>query len=263
MTKLLSSFVRLLVQAISLFLPASKRMRFRSRVYNALEPYEPVMIGGRAHRLFVPDRTSIYWILEGPDSEPVTNRWIESMAPDDVLVDVGANVGFFSLYAAAQGVRRVMAIEPNPLSFNALCLNIVENGYEDVIRPLNLAVLDETGWTKFAMSELKAGSVGNFVDVQQSHTGKHLGLAGVPLDFLMTHGFLEDASHLKIDVDGLDFEVLQSGAKFLERDSLKSVLIEDTGAPEQTSRRDKMMADRGFRAVDDFGAQAYYTIFTR
>ena len=59
---------------------------------------------------------------------------------DGVLIDIGANIGIYSLYAALNGARKVYAIEPNREAYNILMKNVSENHFEKIIVPINLAV---------------------------------------------------------------------------------------------------------------------------
>src|SRR5687768_12995904 len=58
--------------------------------------------------------------------EPWTIDLIERMEPGDVLYDVGANVGPYTLVAAALG-HRVVAIEPGYQNYARLCHNLAMN----------------------------------------------------------------------------------------------------------------------------------------
>ena len=51
-------------------------------------------------------RRDTFW-----EKEPETIAWIDDMEPGEILFDVGANIGIYTLYAASRGVR-VIAIEP-------------------------------------------------------------------------------------------------------------------------------------------------------
>ena len=53
------------------------------------------------------------------NKEPETIRWIKSFKKGDKFLDVGANIGIFSLYAASRGINTI-AIEPD--SLNNVCL---------------------------------------------------------------------------------------------------------------------------------------------
>jgi FkbM family methyltransferase len=61
------------------------------------------------------------------------------------IIDVGANIGVFSMYAAFHGAKRIYAFEPNKESFETLLMNIRENGLEDIIIPINKAVSEKDG----------------------------------------------------------------------------------------------------------------------
>jgi FkbM family methyltransferase len=70
-------------------------------------------------------------------------RWIEDwIRPDEVLYDIGANVGAYSLVAAlSPSVRaRVVAVEPGYPTFAALSDNVVRNGAQDRVTALGVAL---------------------------------------------------------------------------------------------------------------------------
>ena len=55
--------------------------------------------------------------------EPETLQWLESLDPDTLLIDVGANIGIYSLYAAKL-VKEIIAVEPDPINSSILYENI-------------------------------------------------------------------------------------------------------------------------------------------
>src|SRR5688500_12636538 len=64
------------------------------------------------------------------------------IAPGTTVVDVGANTGVFSLFAAKSGARKVLAYEPNGESLRCLTRNAQANEFADTIIPRQLAVSD-------------------------------------------------------------------------------------------------------------------------
>ncbi|GAB2748420.1 FkbM family methyltransferase [Amycolatopsis magusensis] len=64
-----------------------------------------------------------------------------------VVVDAGANVGLFTLFLKSRYPRaRVLAAEPAPSTFGALCANLAHHGHEDVLtREVALGARRETG----------------------------------------------------------------------------------------------------------------------
>jgi tRNA/tmRNA/rRNA uracil-C5-methylase (TrmA/RlmC/RlmD family) len=76
--------------------------------------------------------------------EPSLTRWIqERLAPGDIFIDVGANIGYYSLLASklVGHSGSVVAIEPSPKIFSALQHNLALNHIENV-RVVNMAVSD-------------------------------------------------------------------------------------------------------------------------
>ena len=94
--------------------------------------------GGADIVIGVTSRTEILSRLRPCAKEPWTVAWLErTLRAGDVFYDVGANVGAYSLVAAALGrAERVVAVEPGYASYAALCDNIVLNGRQDVVVPL-------------------------------------------------------------------------------------------------------------------------------
>jgi FkbM family methyltransferase len=55
------------------------------------------------------------------------------LRPDDIIVDVGGNIGMFVLWAAPQVPRgRIVTVEPNPAALECLRLNVESNGLWNV-----------------------------------------------------------------------------------------------------------------------------------
>src|SRR5688572_16912126 len=94
------------------------------------------------------------------DREPWTVAWLDShVQPGDVVFDIGANVGPFSLIAAVRvGANgRVYAFEPAYASFARLCDNIVLNEFDDRIVPIPMPLAAATGLVSFTYRSVHAG----------------------------------------------------------------------------------------------------------
>jgi len=63
----------------------------------------------------------------------------------DIVFDIGANIGCFSVYAALSGARAVHAFEPSLEAFDTLLKNINANKLDAIIVPVNKAVSDKSG----------------------------------------------------------------------------------------------------------------------
>ena len=163
--------------------------------------------------------------------EPATIDWINGFAAGEVLYDVGANIGVYSLYAAKRNTQ-VFSFEPSPFNFSTLSRNIVLNNLSSNISAFCAALSDQTILDRLHMSSVQAGA---------AHTGfqKAINEFGLPLKAVheqATLGFRMDdfislfkapvPHHIKIDVDGAEALVVSGAAATLRAASLKSILIE-------------------------------------
>ena len=162
--------------------------------------------------------------------EPETIKWIKEFSTKDCLLDIGANIGIYSLFAAYRGVK-VFAIEPDSLNYALLNLNIRLNNFGENITPYSLAIHNENKFSKFNISSLEWGGAHNSFDNTMDYKGKEYnpihfqGTYGICLDsFLDNVGFIPN--HLKIDVDGNENLVLKGAKRLLLSKILKSILIE-------------------------------------
>lgn len=163
--------------------------------------------------------------------EPETIQWLKQIPAGSILWDVGANIGTYSIYAGKRGCK-VFAIEPSFLNIELLQRNIILNKLNSTIALLPVGVGERTLLTSYFMSSpnLTWGGAHNSVD-------KNLGAGGLPLENpVEIRGFvfsMDDLSkmtnvelpqYLKIDVDGLELEVLKGGINVLK--GIRSMLIE-------------------------------------
>src|SRR4029077_1974122 len=74
------------------------------------------------------------------EKEPITIEWISNFKSDDVLVDVGANVGMYTVWAAKTRGVRVFAFEPEAQNFALLNRNIFFNDLGDSVNAYCLAI---------------------------------------------------------------------------------------------------------------------------
>jgi FkbM family methyltransferase len=156
--------------------------------------------------------------------EPGTIGWLRrSLRPGDTVLDVGANIGIYSIYAARSGGPRVrvFAVEPHLLNASRLIENVDANGLREQVRVLALALSDGPGVADFKYREWSAGSslsqLGRPVDQR--------GRAFIPavselklvtsVDDLVERGVLPPPSLVKIDVDGAEPAVVAGMARLL------------------------------------------------
>jgi FkbM family methyltransferase len=176
----------------------------------------------------VTSRSEIMSRLRPRAKEPWTVRWIErSVGPGDVLYDVGANIGSYSLIAAAQPVDdvRVVAVEPGYASYAALCDNVTLNGFQGTVTPLPVVLSDRTGMVELAYRSTEPGAAEHVLGPGAPATYRQPVLS-FRLDDLVSLLGLTAPTLLKVDVDGAERSVLAGAPRALASSGLRSVLIE-------------------------------------
>ena len=134
-----------------------------------------------------------------------------AIQPDWTVVDAGANVGVFSLYAASLARRgKVISLEPNLVLFNFLSENVHENGFSNVIC-VNAALRHVDGSTYF-------GGIPSGGSIMADYARK---VEAVTVDCHSVQGLidtfgLQTIDLLKMDIEGAEFDVFQETG-FLSR----------------------------------------------
>ena len=159
--------------------------------------------------------------------EPVTIEWIESFQPGDVLWDVGANVGGYTVWAGKRKGAEVYAFEPESANYAVLCENMRLNQVKGLAYCVALA--DSPQVSTLFCSQPGAGSschtFGQEIGFNlEPRNGVKQGMLSMTLDHLSE--LLPFPTHIKIDVDGLEHMVISGGKKVFADPRLKSVLIE-------------------------------------
>lgn len=184
--------------------------------------------------------------------EPDTIDWIRSFSPEDILVDVGANVGMYSIWAAKTRGTRVFAFEPESQNFALLNKNIVANELGDKVTAYCLALSDGTGFALLHLSRIAAGDSGHTFGVNLDHNLRPRaprytqGCVSTTLDHLVESGAMPVPTHIKVDVDGLEHKVLAGCRATLRDPRVKSILIEINSSLEEHRRIVEELVGSGF-----------------
>jgi len=147
----------------------------------------------------------------------------KNVKPNDVFLDVGANIGVYSILAAAKlGLAgKVVSIEPHSINFSSLLKNIALNNKSATIYPLNIALTSKRSFQPFNYYQLDSGS-----------TGSQLGKSGydnfhfrekvteikfaTSIDELVDTDIIPVPTLIKIDVDGLEYQIVQGMVSLLK-----------------------------------------------
>lgn len=182
---------------------------------------------GRKYSFYTPNETTKWRANSLFVKEPSTVEWIEQMKEGEVMYDIGANVGSYTVLAGKKGVK-VYAFEPEAENFALLVKNMQLNGIEPNAYCLAISNEEKAGILYGGQKEAGGAchsfgeQVGyNLAEREPSFTQ---GCFGVPLDKMIEDG-LPHPQHIKIDVDGFEYKVIE-GAKNILANGVKSILVE-------------------------------------
>jgi FkbM family methyltransferase len=138
-----------------------------------------------------------------------------------LFVDVGANLGYFSVYSAVMGCKTI-SFEPQSRMMKHIIMSMGLNGVpENNYKLYNSAVSDETGGN-LVLQDLKVGNLGGIKVSKTNSRDTGNTMTTVRLDDVVK----EDVLMLKIDVEGHEPNVIRSASKLFETYVVHNIIIE-------------------------------------
>jgi FkbM family methyltransferase len=197
---------------------------------------EFVLVGpeSRSHAFSECERLGTFYELE------MLEHMRSRLAPGDLVVDVGAHIGTHSVYLAALCACRVVAFEPHPEAFAALCENVRRNDVGARVEARCCAVGANDG---FATLEEAA-------DLGRTRAIASRSASEVPLTRLDRLSPMRRAAALKIDIEGGELDALR-GALRLLRVSRPLVYCE-VSEQDRYEQVSDLLAAEGYRLIASF-----------
>lgn len=144
----------------------------------------------------------------------------------DIFVDVGANVGTYTVLAGGAVGARTISIEPVPSTYKSLIDNIRLNDISERVSALNTALGKEIGELNFTAG---LGTVNHVVSDGEVCSDA----IRVPVNTLDNVLAGHAPTLMKIDVEGYETIVLAGGHDVLANESLLGVIMELNGSGER------------------------------
>jgi FkbM family methyltransferase len=200
--------------------------------YEAISPRAEIEHDGVRMTFSTPSGFTLWRVKSIYEKEPWTLEWIAGFSPDEVLLDCGANVGMYTVWAAATRKARVYAFEPESQNYALLNRNIELNGLSERVVAYCMGLSDAAGLTTLYLGDNRLGGSNHAVgealnfELQPMQTLARQGCISAKLDDLVAAGAVPVPNHIKIDVDGFEPRVIAGAMKTLANPAVKSLLIE-------------------------------------
>lgn len=141
----------------------------------------------------------------------------------DLFLDVGANIGSYTVLASGAVGAETISFEPVHSSYQHLVDNIYLNRIVDRVTPLNVAVGSEAGELEMVADQ----DTVNRVVRDEVYEGEKVKVPVVSLDEMLAGRV---PKLIKIDVEGFETQVLRGARYTLENPMLEAVLMELNGS---------------------------------
>lgn len=224
---------------------------FISQAWLARHPEQPVDIRYQQmkYRLYPQDNVTDYKILFGSrhrDREEL-EALRQFVSSDGIFVDVGANIGHYTLMAAAFGAARIIAIEPNPDALERLGFNTAANSLHDRVDIVQTALGESD--SEATLYVPVDGDMGGGKVSDREIAGRQVSVSVRPLISVLQERGIDHVDALKIDVEGMEDRVL---FPFFETAPVslwpRLIIIEHTSAPEWARDILAWLLEHGYRA---------------
>jgi len=130
----------------------------------------------------------------------------------DIVIDVGAQIGVFSILAAKKFKAKVISFEPLKENYDILLKNIKINGLKNII-PVRKAICKKNGRAKLYIDETNTGGHSIFLNRDKYEIVDCITLKDVFKEF-----DIKKCNFLKLDCEGCEYEVvLESPKEVLEK----------------------------------------------
>ena len=192
-------------------------------VYRSLSPEGSILLNINGLKIYAEGKSAIAKFLEvnGSYEEETTKLFSEILKEGMTVLDIGANIGYFSLLASREVGEngRVFAFEPYHETFSLLQKNIEANGFNNVM-PVEKAVSNQCGKQKLFLAS----------DPGEHSLGGDDSYDSVEVDVTTVDAFVREQNIsvdlVKIDAEGAEMHVLEGMSETISKNPHMKIITE-------------------------------------
>lgn len=188
------------------------------RIYLIFLRSKPNLIDFDGHSIWINEFNDIRKYLIKEQAQDFEEKEVERVKRvikrGDTVLDIGANVGYYTLLMArlVGDTGKVYAFEPDPLQFYYLKKNVIKNGYRNVVL-VNKAVSDHNGTGHLFLCDLNTG---NHKIYDCGRNREYIDVDTVTLDALFPNRE-KNIGFIKIDVEGAEPAVINGMERLIDK----------------------------------------------
>jgi FkbM family methyltransferase len=184
----------------------------------------PVVLG-KLFKFAHNERAAFYTLIE-VFYERLYDMDFVKVEKDDVVLDIGANLGMFSVYAQNFYPSRVIAVEPGPEEYPCLVENLKTFKNAETLK---YAVTNKTGKLSFSSTvEGVSNHISDTFDVAQygNHIYQTVEVDGIDINDLIKEAKLDKIDYLKVDCEGAELDIFNSIDKDYLKKNVRKIAVE-------------------------------------
>ena len=171
---------------------------------------------------------SLPLILNRTYEENVTKVFKRIVKKGMVVIDIGANIGYYTLLAAKLVGKegKVLAFEPEPSNFNLLTRNVKLNKFEDRCILINKAVSNFVGTAKLYLSDENPG---DHTLLKDNKKGKWIKVQTTTIDHFLNYELndkIKEIDVIKMDIQGNEMAALEGMVETISKSKNLKMFVE-------------------------------------
>jgi FkbM family methyltransferase len=187
----------------------------------------------------------------------------EFYQPNTLILDIGANIGNHTLYFSKVIGSQVISFEPEPHNCVCLAANVIINDLADSVKLVNFALGSMCGTIQLKM--IVNSNYGSFTNIPVKNP-HHIPVrdeksVNVPLKNLDSLFFDKQISIIKLDVEGMEIDVLRGGRQIIEK--CLPVLAVECISIDLLKKTEKELISFGYFPMDMFNATPTFIFLSR
>jgi len=198
-------------------------------------------------------------IISGTREEQLQYILRQELEEGMVILDLGANIGFYVLLEAqiVGSKGKVYAVEPSPRNFELLNRNIELNGVKDIVETFNIGASNQKGKEKFYLSP--CSNLSTFIPRSYRSAGRTEPINSKCLEVEVTDlsSFVKDkrtVDFMRMDIEGYEVEVFEGMQEALKKGNFSPKIVFECHFPKYDDKLHSMR--RQLEKLFEFGYKA-------
>lgn len=146
------------------------------------------------------------------------------LKPGMTFIDVGANIGYYTLLSSSLVGREgvVLAFEPSPYAFDILCKTIKNNNINQA-RAIQAGLSDSKGDLQLYLPKISGNHTPSMI---ANEGGSPIKVPVLTLDEFLTENKIDHVDLMKVDVEGFEPNILKGAESYIRQGKVSAILCE-------------------------------------